>query len=432
MAAQVRLSQKLTVPVSIASSVRSRRHASVTLPFQPMSRVPSPLSGDYMEHRPCPICGGERQRSLFQYDDFQFYTDAAFSKRVPIRQVQCRDCFGVFMNPVFTAKGFAILFAEAGASYGSTSGRQAEQLEWLKARGLLEPGTRLLDIGCYEGSFIGKLPAGIKGVGVDIDEPAIERARQRVGGNSAHQFICADFERFEINGDVDVITMFHVLEHLPRPGAVLKRLAALASPKTRLLVEVPIFENVIYGDICGFITVQHLTHFSLASLRNLLRESGWRQVSVQSMEGYNGFRIIAEPAAQCRFEGAPDDIGLTLSYLSKWYGAVAGVEARLQRVSAPRCVLRGGGLQTEYLMQLTSLFGGTRQFLIADQDPLKQGKNWRGIPIVGTDRLTSVDWRDTQLVLSSYSHQDAMRDEALAHGLSSDTVIPLYDQISRY
>jgi SAM-dependent methyltransferase len=385
----------------------------------------------YIKWRPCPICGGERHRLLIEFNDFQFYSDAPVSKQVDIRQVQCLDCFGVFMNPVFTHEGFGILFAEAGASYGSTSTRQTEQLNWLGQRGLLEPKTTVLDVGCYDGCFIGRLPASIKGIGVDIDEPAIARARLRFG-DTVHRFIYADFEKVDVSETVDVITMFHVLEHLPRPVEVLRRLAELATPRTRLLVEVPIVENVIYGDVCGFLTVQHLTHFSKASLQNVMNRAGWQVVSAQPMEGYNGFRVIAQLASRQDPQPEPGDLQLYTRYLSRWYEAVAELEARLQRATIPHCILRGGGLQTEYLFQLTSLFTGARRFLIVDGDPLKQGRTWRGIKIVGPDCLASVDWRKTQIVLSSYSHQEAMREEAQALGIPAQAVISLYDRIWRY
>ena len=403
----------------------------VSSEFRPIDLTRNPQPTTYMRWRPCPVCGGERHRPLIEFSDFQFYSDAAVPKRVNIRQVQCLDCFGVFMNPVFTGDGFAVLFAEAGASYGSTPTRVAEQLGWLGERGLLEPATTLLDIGCYDGSFIGKLPAGVKGIGVDIDEPAIARARQRFA-DTGHRFIYADFEAVEVSEPVDVITMFHVLEHLPRPVEVLQRLAALATPRTRLLVEVPIVESVIYGDVCGFLTVQHLTHFSKASLQNVMHRAGWDVLSAQAMEDYNGFRVIARPARAKKPRPEPGDLQLYTRYLSRWYEAVAQLEMRLQHATAPRCVLRGGGLQTEYLFHLTSLFAGDRRFCVVDGDPMKQGKTWRGIDILGPDRLASIDWRDTQIVLSSYSHQEAMRAEAQALGIPAQAVISLYDRIWRY
>jgi len=425
MARQMSARRKLARP-AVMEAIDPPSAAS--LGFARVTKAARPAK-DYMDWRPCPICGGERHRPLLEYEGFQFYTDAAVSKQVTIRQVQCLDCFGVFMNPAFNPKGFAVLFAEAGASYGSTALRQDEQLGWLGEHGLLKAGSVLLDIGCYEGSFLGKLPAGIAGIGVDIDGPAIERARQR---HRDHQFVCADFESFEIGGPPDVITMFHVLEHLPRPVDVLRRLASLSTPRTRLLVEVPVVENVIFGDACGFLTVQHLTHFSNGSLRNAMRAGGWRILQEQPMPGYNGFRVIAEPAPRLRAQAEPGDAGLFLAYMGQWYGALAALEQRIRDMTAPRCILRGGGLQTEYLLHVTSLFCGDRQFLIADNDPLKQGKSWRGIPILTSDCLKAADWGDTQLVLSSYSHQEDMRDEARALGIPDAAVIALYDRIYRY
>ena len=419
-------------PVRPRSGTAAKKRVGNALEFFPVMRDRAATADHYMSWRRCPVCDGERHRPMLEYDNFQFYTDAEVSKQATIRQVLCLDCFAAFMNPVFSPEGFAVLFAEAGASYGSTSGRQAEQLDWLKEHGLLEPGTTLMDIGCYEGSFIGKLPSGIKGIGVDIDKPAIDRARHRFGPSTAHAFICADFEKFEVAERVDVITMFHVLEHLPRPVEVLKRLAALATSSTRLLVEVPVVENVIFGDACGFVTVQHLTHFSKASLSNVLHAAGWRLISSQSMEGYNGYRIVAEPAPQQTCRPEPMDLGSFTTYLSRWYAAIGELETRLRAAKAPLCILRGGGLQTEYLLHLTSLFAGNRKFLIVDGDPLKQGKFWRGIPIVGPDRLADIDWHDVNMVLSSYSHQDAMRAEAKAAGIPEAAVIPLYDRIWRY
>mgnify|MGYP000380287711 CR=1 FL=1 len=37
--------------------------------------------------------------------------------------------------------------------------------------------------------------------------------------------------------------MFHVLEHLPRPVEVLRKLRSIAEVSTRLVVEVPVLEN---------------------------------------------------------------------------------------------------------------------------------------------------------------------------------------------
>ncbi len=427
-------------PRGQTAALRRRPGASsaaepMPLPFARLEPAKGATSNAYMSARPCPTCGGERNRLLFAYDNYQFYTDADVPKQAAIRQVYCLDCFGVFMNPVFTPEGFGALFAEAGASYGSTSNRQEEQIAWLTDHHLLAPGGTLLDIGCYDGSFIGKLPEGVNGVGVDIDGPAVARAQERFGAGTRHRFICSDFEEFDIDAPSDVIVMFHVLEHLPRPVAVLQRLAKLSTAKTRLVVEVPVFEDIIrlaFGDVSGFLTVQHLTHFSIASLHNVLRRAGWNPIQSVSMEDYVGFRVVAEPASRLDFRPERADHSLVMNYMSGWYATISDVEARIQKLHAPHCILRGGGLQTEYLYQLTSMFAGERDFVIIDKDPLKQGKNWRGIPILGPEHLAKADWNNTQMVLSSYSHQAAMVEEARAGGIPEAAVVSIYDKVRRY
>ncbi len=392
---------------------------------------PTPAAG-YLAARPCPLCGGSEHRPLLEFEGFQFYVDTAVSTRATIRQVQCRDCFAAFMNPVFTPEGFAVLFAKAGASYGSSSHRQDEQIGWIRERGLLAPGGTLLDVGCFEGSFLDKLPEGVRGIGVDIDAPAIERANRRSAG-PARRFVCADFESAVLDERVDLITLFHVLEHLPRPIAVLRQLARLAHPGTRLLVEVPVVENMNIGDVCGFLTVQHLTHFSTGSLGNALAAAGWRITAAETIGDYRGYRVVAELAGhEEAVKPVPEDRRHLLAYLSDWHRALAEIETRIRRIDSPRCVIRGGGLHAEYLYHLTSLADGDREFLVVDGDPLKQGGSWRGIPIAGSEGLAGIDWSETRLLLSSYSHQEAMRDEARRLGIPDAAMVALYDQVFRY
>lgn len=400
------------------------------------------FTGNFQEeaalaHRPCPVCRGDWGLAVTGFKDFQFFSDDAHAaKRADIRTVRCAGCHALYMNPCYTPHGFATLFREAGMSYGASGMRYEEQTAWLQSRNLLRPGMRLMDIGCYEGAFIRTLPEEIATIGVDIDAGAIDRAREAFP-QPDRQFVCGDFTDFAFEGTVDIMTMFHVLEHLPDPRRVLARLRLHANADTRLVVEVPVLEHGITNDINGFFSVQHLTHFSKTSLAHMLAAEGWAILEAGMQKGYNGYRVLAAPAGDIDIP-APDagDIARLQHYLSGWYGAVADICRRLDHSDIARhCVIWGGGLHTEFLYQLTPLFFGNRarRFLIVDSDPLKQGASWRGIPIAApAEILPHLDWRETSLIVSSYGNQQAIADAALELGARKEKIILLYDHIDRY
>ena len=386
-------------------------------------------------HRPCPVCGADRPVAAFAMHDFQWFSDdATLPKRVDIHEVQCDACAALYLNPAYTPYGFQALFAEAGCSYGATAGRPQEQLRWLTAQGLLQPGKRLLDVGCYDGRFLALMPETVQRLGVDIDLPAIERGR-RLYGASGITLIHDDFDCFRLEQAPDAITLFHVLEHLPDPVATLANLRAMAAPATRLVVEVPILENGLTNDINGFFSVQHMTHFSRRSLANALARAGWAIETRLEQPDYNGCRVLCRPAAaEAGVTGAAEDRPRLSAYLQHHRAAVQAVQQRLAALAgAEKVLIWGGGLHTEFLYQLTDLFRAPgRQFVIVDSDPLKQGKSWRGIAICAPELLRGMARGNTPLVISSYGGQPAIAQAAVQAGCRPEALVRLYQQVNVY
>jgi hypothetical protein len=388
------------------------------------------------EERPCPICSSSRARTVLQFDQFQFYSDSGeLPKRVDIREVQCLDCFALYLNPCYTDYGFLVLFSEAGRSYGSSAAHTSQQIEWLKAQGLLRAGSRLLDAGCYDGAFLAHLPDDLGKIGVDVDAPAIARGRQMLGGKGI-EFIQGDFETFSYGKSLDVITMFHVLEHLRRPVAVLRNLCSMAQAGTRLVVEVPILENGITNDINGFFTVQHMTHFTRVSLQNCLAMAGWTCIESLEQRDYNGFRIIARPSeSKGIIEQEPRAMSLLRGYMASWNAAVKVVEDQIYELrGANRCVIWGGGAHTEFLYQTTSFFHSRRDrvYAIVDGDPIKKGKSWRGLEIYSPDLLRELIWSDEYMLVSSYSGQLEIVKAIVELGIPRQRVVTLYKDFRVY
>jgi SAM-dependent methyltransferase len=390
-----------------------------------------------MRSRPCPICGSLSPNHAFlEFSNYQFFSDDPVDpKRVDVRNVICTTCFAAYLDPVYTPAGFSTLFAEAGQSYGASQGRVEEQLDWMQARGMLDQHGSLLDIGCYDGELLAALPTGVKRMGVDIDSAAIQRARQRLG--DAAELVVGDFEQFDVPSRPDAITMFHVLEHLPRPVEVLARLRDMSHDRTRLVVEVPVVEGRPTNDLVGFFTVQHTTHFSRHSLLQCLARAGWAVVEHVSQRDYNGDRVLCRPSEKApRASGDPHDLIHVREALGRWNQAVVDISTRLLAAldGVDRCLVWGAGMHLEHLYAATPLFGSdpARRYMVVDSDPVKQGSSWRGVDVLPPDALSDPECDGVPLVVSSYGSQPEIVEAARERGVAAELIVTLYDAVSVY
>jgi cyclopropane fatty-acyl-phospholipid synthase-like methyltransferase len=76
----------------------------------------------------------------------------------------------------------------------------------------VQPGDRVLDLGCGTGALLDAFPQGVEYVGVDIDRAYVQRARERFRGRGA--FVCADVAVFRPSARFDVVVAYGLLHHL--------------------------------------------------------------------------------------------------------------------------------------------------------------------------------------------------------------------------
>ena len=136
----------------------------------------------------------------------------------------------------------------------------------------------VLDVGCGGGSFLAALGRrGARVVGLD-DSPLAARVAWRENRVPAVSGALpqAPF-RPESFG---VITLFHVLEHLPEPSAYVRAAHRLLRPDGRLYVQVPnaaCWQFLLLGPRWSGIDVpRHLVNFRAEDLSRLLEECGFR------------------------------------------------------------------------------------------------------------------------------------------------------------
>ena len=385
------------------------------------------------ELRSCPICGSTNSKKILEYIDLQFFTDSTeVPKRANVIQRQCLDCFCIYMNPVYTGYGYRVLFAEASYSYGNPVRYDTKMYDWLKQKQLIFPGMSVLDLGCNEGEFLSKLDRRIKKVGVERNRIAVTRGRKKYK-NLNLKLINSDIESFTYPGKFDLVTMFHILEHLTWPVAVLRKIRTLLKPEGRLLIEVPILENEITTDIHWFFSGQHTTHFTKNSLENCLALAGYKIAGrkIKKSYNYNGYLVLATKGEIRKISPDPNVPTLVEKKLSYWRGIIERINRKFYNLRSKNCVIWGGGGHTETLFHLTDLFKikPDRKWIIVDNDPHKIGKTWRGIPIYPKAVLKKIDWLDTKLVISTFSGEKSIITEAIALGIKSNNIIRLYDDI---
>ncbi len=131
-----------------------------------------------------------------------------------------------------------------------------------------------IDVGAGDGGYLQTVPAAKK-IGVEISKAA--RARMRARGIEA--ISDQDFLRMK-NGKANVISFWHVLEHMDMPWRYVAKAYENLADDGRIVVAVPnidSFEFQLFRDKWFHLVPQyHLWHFTPKSIEALLRREGFR------------------------------------------------------------------------------------------------------------------------------------------------------------
>ncbi len=140
-------------------------------------------------------------------------------------------------------------------------------------------GGRLLDVGCATGRFLQQMAAvGWRPSGIELDPEAAAKARTvttdvTVGDPAEVSLPPASF---------DLVTAFHVVEHLPDPASALRNMLGWLAPGGLLIVEVPNvggWGGTLFGrHWSGLDFPRHLIHFTPVTMRALVERCGGRVV----------------------------------------------------------------------------------------------------------------------------------------------------------
>jgi 2-polyprenyl-3-methyl-5-hydroxy-6-metoxy-1,4-benzoquinol methylase len=157
-----------------------------------------------------------------------------------------------------------------------------------------KPGGKLIEIGCAYGFFLAVAQRSYQVLGFDIAEEPTRYARDMLGLDAR----CEDFLDAKIEHlSVDVITMWDVIEHLPRPDLVVDKAAEVLKAGGFLFVTT--------GDIGSLIPrirkerwrlihpPTHIHYFNKSTITNMLEEAGLKIVNIRYVGSRRSIRQVA-------------------------------------------------------------------------------------------------------------------------------------------
>ena len=145
-------------------------------------------------------------------------------------------------------------------------------------------GKRLLDFGCGTGDFLKEAQKkGWHVFGIEPDEQARQIANKKTNNIVFNSDYISKFE----NQSFDVITLWHVLEHLPNTKEQLSVFNKLLKPNGMLIVAVPNYKSydaTYYKNFwAAFDVPRHLYHFSRTAINNLVSFENMKVIKTYPM-----------------------------------------------------------------------------------------------------------------------------------------------------
>jgi len=142
---------------------------------------------------------------------------------------------------------------------------------------------QLLDIGCGTGDFL--LAAEKKGwqtIGIEPNKQAKKCALSK----GLKVFDNKELSHLKANS-FDVITLWHVLEHLPQLEEQITHFKRLLKPDGNLVIAVPNFKSYdakyYKSNWAAYDVPRHLWHFSKTSIQKLFERKGFELISTKPM-----------------------------------------------------------------------------------------------------------------------------------------------------
>jgi 2-polyprenyl-3-methyl-5-hydroxy-6-metoxy-1,4-benzoquinol methylase len=145
----------------------------------------------------------------------------------------------------------------------------------------------ILDFGCGWGGFLRNVKNYKSLGGIELRNECINYIRKNIKKIDISDNLNSFDKKF------DIITMFHVLEHIPYQIKTLKLLKSKLKNKGKIIIEVPHAEDflILQEELKEFKNFtfwsEHLILHTYKSLKSILLKAGFKSVNIQYYQRYN-------------------------------------------------------------------------------------------------------------------------------------------------
>ena len=248
----------------------------------------------------CIICGSNDFSSFAGGYDYESETCSNLWQFV-----QCKKCTHIWLNPKPGKNTLNIIYPATYYAYNyentinPIAQKGKEILDSFKMREILNSTkksvTSYMDVGCGNGRFLKfmekektEIPKS-KLYGIDLDKKSLESLIKE--GYQVFSSRIEDCNSISKN-QIDLITMFHVIEHIEDPKSILKKVKEWLSPGGIFAIETPntesldakLFKSGFWG---GYHIPRHWHFFKEETIKKILTSCGYEIVSVKYQTGHS-------------------------------------------------------------------------------------------------------------------------------------------------
>jgi hypothetical protein len=368
----------------------------------------------------CPVCSSDDVLDGFHRQPVRELFDI---KSQELRLSLCRRCGFVFQDPLLPSlenpKHYEDHSSYVTLPTAQIQNAKRDQFAWIASTvestgfaGLMQ--TKAQSPGMYEiGPSVGALLAVAKAAGWRVGGLEPSAAAVQVAAESYEIAIATGNLRAATRIDLPVITMVHVLEHVPDPVAALAHLNQIAPASCLLAIEVPDFSVPKNAGGSGYFVPEHVNYFTAGTLVRAATAAGWTTTDVHVHEyASDAGEFCLYPVLRGVFlKLDPADLVALRMMARDRVGTYLDAQARdlrdkLRTFGAQQAslVLFGGGWHTQMLLDVMRPEERAKVRVIVDSNPARTGSKISGIEIDHAKNLPR--YRESGIVVSSQGYQE--------------------------